>query len=98
MTDNDGDVNAVKVKYKEYLNAQSRIEIFFDSDESSPTLEPQLLKANSLMVLNDVLGKSFETESDLLNFMLKNKTDCALRIFDSEKSITFPDYISNAVK
>ena len=99
VTDNDGDVSAVKVKYKEYLNGQStNIEIFFDLDESYRTLEPQLLKANSLMVLNDVLGKNFETESELLEFMAKNKTDCALKIFDSEKSITFPEYISNAVK
>ena len=99
VTDNDGDVNAVKVKYKDYLNGQStNIEIFFDLDESYRTLEPQLLKANSLMVLNDVLGKNFETESELLEFMAKNKTDCALRIFDSEKSITFPEYILNAVK
>ncbi len=99
VTDNDGDVDAVKVKYKDYLNGQSRnIEILYDSDESYRTLEPQLLKANSLMVLNDVLGKNFETESELLEFMANNKTDCALKIFDSEKSITFPGYISNAVK
>jgi len=98
-TDNDGDVNAIKEKYKEYLNGQVKnIEIFFDLDESYPTLEPQLLKANSLTVLNDVFGKSFKTESDLLEFMDKNKTDCALKVFDSKRSITFPDYISNVVK
>jgi putative ATP-dependent endonuclease of the OLD family len=101
VTDNDGDVDALKEKYKDYLDERenvNNIEIHYDLDENYPTLEPQLLKANSLNVLNDVLGKTFETDSDLLAFMGKNKTDCALKVFDSGKTMSFPEYICNAIR
>ncbi len=100
VTDNDEDVEALKKKYVDYLgdNKIKNIEICYDSDESYPTLEPQLLKANSLEVLNKAVGKTFTSEVDLLKYMAKYKTDCALKVFKTEEDINFPKYINNAIK
>lgn len=109
ITDNDGDVSALQNKYAAYLN-RSNIKICFDSNvDSYPTeiggkpyncntLEPKLLKSNSLQVFNEVLGKSFSKDEDLLKYMKSNKTDCALAIFKSKTKITYPQYILNAIQ
>ena len=99
VTDNDGNVEALKRKYEDYLEMEgSRIGIFYDLDEAYPTLEPQLLKANSLEVLNGILGKSFDEEKDLLDFMENNKTDCALKLIETENEWSAPNYIENAIE
>ena len=35
--------------------------------------------------------------TDLPTWMSNNKTESAIRIFDSAESVTFPDYINEAV-
>lgn len=92
VTDNDGDIAALQERYAEFLN-----QIYYDSDETAPSLEEQLLKANSLAQLNLVLDKSFADEASLLKFMKGHKTDTALAIFSSPHSIAFPDYVQRAI-
>ena len=92
ITDNDGDIAAVQERYAEHINA-----IYYDSDESAPSLEEQLIKANSLAELNTVLGKAFADEVALLKYMKGHKTDTALAIFNSPHSIRFPDYVQRAI-
>jgi putative ATP-dependent endonuclease of the OLD family len=99
VTDNDGDVTALKSKYADYIQGlHAGIRVCFDDDEFCPTLEPQLLKANSLDVLNSILEKSFVNDEDLLKFMEKNKTDCALKLFETSKQWSAPRYIANAIQ
>jgi putative ATP-dependent endonuclease of the OLD family len=108
VTDNDSDVEALKKKYVDYIgvNQKSNIKICFDeviddgsmSDFNYNTLEPKLLKANNLTTLNTVLGKTYSTDDELLKYMNKNKTECALRVFDSTEQIEFPEYILEAIK
>jgi len=99
VTDNDKNVDSLKNKYKDYLDGKVKnIKICYDDDEEYPTLEPQLLKANSLEVLNTVLNKSFKDDAELLSYMGKNKTDCALTVFNSAADLTFPEYINNAIE
>lgn len=93
VTDNDGDVAKLKVRYQDYLD-----HIFFDEDETARTLEPQLLKANSLEAMNAVLSKNFGTAEELLDYMELNKTDCALKVFQSTTKIKYPKYILDAVE
>ena len=57
-----------------------------------------MLKANSLGVLNRVLGKNFKNDNDLIDYMSKHKTDTALKMFDSSEDLNFPEYINNAIK
>jgi putative ATP-dependent endonuclease of OLD family len=96
VTDNDGDVDALKVKYAGY-SGRSDLCIQYDDDESVTTLEPQLLKANGLEVVNKILGTTYETDERLLNFMQNNKTECALRFFSTDIDWTIPGYIERAI-
>lgn len=92
VTDNDGDVAALEKRYADYLKY-----IFYDSDEQASSLEEQILKANSLPVLNAALGTTFAEDAALLKFMRSNKTDSALAIFNSASRLMFPDYIQRAI-
>ncbi len=96
VTDNDQDVTKLERKYKHYLQTQG-IKICYDEDENYPTLEPQLLKANSLAKLNTILGTKFQSKDDLLQHMKNNKTDCALKLFLTKEPFSFPRYIEDAI-
>ena len=99
ITDNDKDVNSLKEKYSEYFNGKhTNIRICFDDDETFPTLEPQLLKSNSLDMLNKILKKEFKNTADLLEYMDRNKTDCALKMFETDQEWITPKYIADAIE
>lgn len=111
VTDNDGDVIALERKYNDYLgaNRKDNIRICYDSvidtgdlkiGEKSfnyNTLEPKIVKSNSLELLNDILGTEYDDIDALHKYMKKNKTECALKIFDSSATITMPPYILEAI-
>lgn len=108
VTDNDGKVNALNKKYENYLgdNAKQNIKICFDSDVDTGnlqdfnynTLEPKLLKVNSRETLNKVFGTTYQSDDELQKFMKANKTECALKIFETTETIKFPQYILDAIK
>jgi putative ATP-dependent endonuclease of OLD family len=113
VTDNDGDVEAVHKKYENYLGAKAKpyIRICFDSTVDPPgglmlgtkpfnynTLEPKMLKVNSLQNFNKILETDFDRLDDLHKYMKQNKTECALKVFDTEEELKFPDYIIEAIK
>lgn len=109
ITDNDSDykLNIIN-KYGEY-DALEFIKIFADDRDGNDgkdklnTLEPQFLNTNlnNLEVIRDILGldsSQYNTYDDIVNYMLKHKTEWALKIFETEIDIDFPEYIVNAVK
>ncbi|AWC72587.1 ATP-dependent nuclease [Serratia sp. CY32780] len=115
LTDNDGDVGALERKYEEYLggNKKENIEILYDPEVdvgdlkigekkfNYNTLEPKILKINGRAVINTVLGTDFDEDDKLHVYMKKNKTECALKIFnydDNAVEIKYPDYILDALK
>jgi len=112
ITDNDGDVAAIKKKYENYLDNSKKdfIDISYDDEVDSGaleingkkfnynTLEPKLVKANSLDVFNKILGTDYKNLDDLHKHMRENKTDCALKVYTSAEKIVFPRYIADAVK
>lgn len=115
LTDNDGDVGALERKYEEYLggNKKENIEILYDPEVdvgdlkigekkfNYNTLEPKILKINGRAVINTVLGTDFDEDDKLHVYMKKNKTECALKIFnydDKAVEIKYPDYILDALK
>ena len=112
VSDNDGDIEAVRKKYQNYIegNKKDNIQICIDQVvDKKPaeidgktfncnTLEPKLLKANGLEILNKVLGKKYEDETKLLKHMHSEKTACALKIFNSSEKIKYPEYILKAIK
>lgn len=95
VTDNDGDAARAAAKYSEY-ERHSFIRICIGKGDAQ-TLEPQLLAANSREVINRALDKTYATDAELLTHMKANKTDCALKIFESAESITMPEYIRDAI-
>ena len=112
ITDNDGKIDALKNKYKDYLgdNAKTNIAISYDKNNRTPsenilseynynTLENLMLLANGLDNINTILGKEYKTENELRIYMKNNKTDCALSVFEYSENdkICFPDYIQEAI-
>lgn len=107
VRDNDGRVASIKAGYAEHIVAGSQnIKLCMDevedggdlkNDNGTPynynTLEPKIVKENSLENMNKVLDTKFDSIDKLLQFMSKNKTECALRIFESTVKINFPKYI-----
>jgi predicted ATPase len=97
VNDNDGDPDAVRQRYSAYT-AHPFIKVCIGEGEAR-TLEPQIVAANGLEVINRVLGKAYKTEDDLVAYMTgpNNKTDCALAIFESGETIAMPGFIRDAV-
>lgn len=111
VSDNDGDIDAIKSKYSDYLgeNKKEFIDICIDmtvdtgdlkignKNYNYNTLEPKLLKVNSRKAFNEIFETSYETDDELRKYMKEHKTECALAIFESEIKITYPQYIMEAV-
>ncbi|PHR58058.1 MAG: ATP-dependent endonuclease [Arcobacter sp.] len=112
VTDNDSDMDAINKKYENYLNGNAKPNIKISVDETIDsgsliiggkpfnynTLEPKMLKSNSLSKLNTIFGTGYTTNDDILKYMKNNKTECALKIFDTTETMVFPEYILEAIK
>lgn len=109
VTDNDGNIEAVKKKYKEYEEIPF-IHICVDEvvdtgdlklsgkDFNYNTLEPKILKENGLEVMNNIFGTKYDTDDEMHKYMHAHKTDCAIAIFESATKIKYPEYIMRALK
>ncbi|GAB6107996.1 ATP-dependent nuclease [Fusibacter bizertensis] len=114
VTDSDGNIEALKKKYANYIgdNKKENINICYDEiiDETEiildngkkmnmNTLEPIMIRENGLIKMNSILETDYTDIIELQKYMKTNKTECALKIFMSETgSIVFPDYILEAIK
>lgn len=98
VTDNDGDyAKKVDEKYKDYKSF-SNIKICRSENNSVPTLEPQIVASNRREVLNEIFGTSHKNIESLKKYMENNKTECGLKIFETNKTIIFPKYIEDAIE
>ncbi len=98
VTDNDGDyANKVDGKYK-YFKSCSNIKICRSDNDSAPTLEPQIVECNDLGTLNKIFGTSHKNNDSLKKYMENNKTECALKIFETKEEITFPQYVTESIE
>ena len=61
------------------------------------TLEPNLLKYNNIDLFNKIFKKNHKSNISLLNYMLNNKVECALKIFEYNGTVEYPEYIKEAV-
>lgn len=102
VTDNDGDyATNITGKYEGY-NDSDTIKIFADDRNELKTLEPQLVDANknNLELLCEILEldeSDYDTEELISTYMIANKTESALKIFNSGKSIQYPKYINDVI-
>lgn len=112
VTDNDGDVESLIEKYKLYIGGGKGIIIFYDTvvdvgglttgkdikKFNYNTLEPKLLKVNSLKSFNKIFGTKHSVIDDMHKYMKSNKTTCALKIFETSEEIKYPKYIVDVIK
>lgn len=106
VTDNDGKIPDLEKKYKKY-EGNKNIMISYDKQDRSEeslkyrynynTLENLMLLSNSLDILNSIFETNYESEDKLRIYMSRNKTECALAIFNTTESVNFPEYILNAI-
>ncbi|MGQ3282154.1 ATP-dependent nuclease [Bosea sp. (in: a-proteobacteria)] len=106
-TDNDGDTAALEKKYAKYKDVD-HIKICYDPvvDKGDlvfggkpfnyNTLEPKLVKSNSVEAFNTLFKTKHDLDS-LHRYMKNNKTECALTIFSAETKIIYPKYILEAI-
>ena len=52
---------------------------------------------NSLRIINLILKTNYTNEDDLHKYMKSNKTECALKVFEYEEEIKFPQYIIDSI-
>lgn len=111
LTDNDGSTTALEKKYADYLgdNKKEYITICYDGQidvgslkiGENPynynTLEPKMLKANSLGLFNKIFSTSYKSADELRRYMQANKTECALALFDTKEPLDYPQYILDAI-
>ena len=100
VTDNDHDADAVKNKYKEYENL---VTLCVETNNDLNTLEPSLFEVNAnkfedfrkiVYYGSDIEQRSVE---DIVQFMVKNKTEWSMRVFISDEKINYPRYILEAI-
>lgn len=96
LRDNDG-VNPVELRtqVQEWLK-KGRRELFIGDVAHGTTLEPQLAHFNGETVLREIF--QLNARADLAVWMKREKTECALRILESPKTITPPAYMRAAAE
>jgi putative ATP-dependent endonuclease of OLD family len=89
VTDNDRDFeNKITKKYEEF-STDTFIKIFADNRNHLNTLEPQIVDANSsdLKTFAKIVGVDFtkcNTAELISDYLIKNKTDWALKVFEAD--------------
>lgn len=98
VTDNDGDIDAVKARYEKFSD---NVTLCVETENILNTLEPSVLAAN----MDDFeafkrmiyFGKDDLDQAALCEFMQKNKSEWAFRVFQSPDRIEYPMYIKKAI-
>ena len=101
ITDNDGDFSVnITQKYNEYLGL-AHILISADDRNALHTLEPQFFDVNKadLVKFRQVIGypSTYTTSEEIIKYMINQKTDWALKLFESDEVLEYPDYIKDVV-
>ncbi|MBR4636546.1 MAG: AAA family ATPase [Clostridia bacterium] len=106
VTDNDGDIDKnIRKKYAEYIE-HDNLHFYYEENEHLNTIEPSVLAVNCdgdqpHMAFKSIISKDGSLESrdytGILDFMKGNKVEWAFRVFESESSICYPQYIQDAI-
>lgn len=101
ITDNDGDFTKnITNKYSDYLRLK-HIFISADTRKELKTLEPQFFDANKhdLPKLRRVIGypSTYVEDQQIIDYMINQKTDWALKLFESDEILEYPTYIKAVV-
>lgn len=111
VTDTDWSLNALESKYDVYIGNNEKKFVFVSYDPTIDsgnltilgkafnynTLEPKMLKVNSLKLFNKIFVTNYKSVDEMHVYMKSNKTKCALALFQTNESLAFPDYINAIV-
>ena len=103
VTDNDGNYETrVRKKYQDYENIDC-IKVFASDNENLKTLEPQFVEVNrdKLTEIRKLVGISetdYPAQINVSDYMEDNKTEWALAVFNSDKTFSYPAYITEAIE
>ncbi|EPI5377859.1 TPA: hypothetical protein PXS51_004240, partial [Yersinia enterocolitica] len=79
------------------------VKIFSDPRNELNTLEPQFVDSNKenlkdLCKAIKIRILDYKKIEDISDYMIKNKTEWALNVFESELKLNYPDYILRALE
>lgn len=100
VTDNDGNVENVKERYSQYGDI---VKLCIERDNTLNTLEPSILNANRDTFENfkQIIYKGRDIKKinydNLKEFMINNKTEWSIRVFNSTEKIAYPQQILDAI-
>jgi putative ATP-dependent endonuclease of OLD family len=100
VPDNDGSVEAIKEKYKDY---EELVNLCCENDNELNTLEPSVLSANRehfddfKKIIYEGKHITSRTYESIRDFMKNNKTEWAMRVFLNDGTIQYPFYIKQAI-
>ena len=107
VTDNDGNIQKnINDKYSDYLD-KDNLFFIYEKNEKLNTIEPSVLEVNCennvpTEIFRKVISKNGsmanKDKQEVLDFMLNNKVEWALRVLESEEKINYPEYIKDAIK
>ena len=113
LTDNDGDIEVLKKKYASYDHVSHIAgdgeccqvvsypeRLLPDGEEENVnynTLESEVYQSADKEILKIILEREVSNRDAAIKYMESNKTETALKIFDSELSIDYPPYIVEAI-
>lgn len=101
ITDNDGDfATNITNKYNSYFGSK-HILISADNRNELNTLEPQFFDVNKhdLPKLRSVIGypSTYTEDQKIIDYMINQKTDWALKLFEADEVLEYPNYIKTVV-
>lgn len=107
VTDNDGNVqDNIIAKYAGYID-KPLLHFFYEQNDQYCTIEPSVLSVNcgeDGQPTNDFKNAISKNESmmdrnydGVLKFMQGNKSEWAMRVFDSDTKICYPQYIEDVL-
>lgn len=102
ITDNDKNFDTnITHKYREYFGL-SHIFISADNRNVLNTLEPQFfdVNKNDLPKLRRVIDypSTYTEDKQIIDYMINQKTDWALKLFESNEILQYPNYIKAVVE
>ncbi|MCL1917199.1 MAG: hypothetical protein FWG14_02605 [Peptococcaceae bacterium] len=107
VTDNDGDIDKhITQKYNGYVDSDY-CSFFYESDESLNTIEPSVVAVNLesgtpteafLKAISKNGSMSGKTANEAKAYMVNNKVEWAMRVFDSLEKIQYPGYLKNVIE
>lgn len=100
VTDNDRNADAVKKRYERFGNL---VTLCVEQDNALNTLEPSVLSVNmcDFDSFKAIIYRGNDTDKrdaeSIKDFMIENKTEWSMRVFNSPSKIRYPVYILKAI-